>query len=115
MTDSELLRGRKRGPSSAVEGLTNGDNIADAFSRYYDDLYNSVDFDHSEMHELYSDVNDRINCCSHSDHCHAINDSSIDDAIKKQKLGKSDGYHGLTSDYKFFSYKFLCFYNDSNI
>ena len=44
------LRGRKRGPSAAVEGLTNGDEIADAFSRYYDDLYSSVDFDHSGRH-----------------------------------------------------------------
>ena len=44
--EAELLRDRKRGPSSAVECLTN------------------VDFDHSEMRELYSDVNDKINCCS---------------------------------------------------
>ena len=50
--EAELLRGCKRGPSAAVEDLTNGDDIADAFSRYYDDLYNSVDFDHSEMREL---------------------------------------------------------------
>ena len=32
--EAELLRGRKRGPSAAVEGLTNGDDIANAFSRY---------------------------------------------------------------------------------
>ena len=51
------------------------------------------------MRELYSDVNDRINCCSNGDHSHAISDSSVDDAIKKLKLGKSDGYDGLTSDY----------------
>ena len=88
--EAELLRGRKRGPSAAVEGLTNGDEIANAFSRYYDDLYNSVDFDRSEMRELYSDVNDRINC-SYGDHSHAISDSSVDDAIKKLKIGKSDG------------------------
>ena len=97
--EAELLRGRKRGPSAAVEGLTNGDEIADAFSRYYDDLYNSIDFDHSKMRELYSDVNDRINCCSYGDHSHAISDSSVDDAIKKLKIGKSDGYDGLTSDH----------------
>ena len=52
-----------------------------------------------EMRELYSDVNDRIYCCSYGDHSHAISDSSVDDAIKKLKLGKSDGYDGLTSDY----------------
>ena len=95
----ELLRGRKRGPSADVEGLTNGDEIVHTFSRYYDDLYNSVDFDHSEIRDLYSDVNDRIICCSYGDQSHAISDSSVDDAIKKLKLGKSDGYDGLTSDY----------------
>ena len=43
------------------------------------------------------DVN--VNCCSYGDHSHAISDSSVDDAIKKLKIGKSDGYDGLTSDY----------------
>ena len=41
----------------------------------------------------------RYNCCSYGDHSHAISDSSVDDAIKKLKIGKSDGYDGLTSDY----------------
>ena len=90
--EAELLRGRKRGPSAAVEGLTNGDEIANAFSRYYDDLYNSVDFDHSKMRELYSNVNDRNNCCSYGGYSHAISDSSVNDAIKKLKIGKSDGW-----------------------
>ena len=51
------------------------------------------------MPELYSYVNDRINYCSHSDHNHAISDTSVDDAIKKLKIGKSDGYDGLISNY----------------
>ena len=51
------------------------------------------------MRELYSDVNDRINCCLYGDHSHAFSDSSVDDAIKKLKIGKNDGYDGLTSDY----------------
>ena len=51
-----------------------------------------------ELH-VYSDVNDKINCCSYGDHSHTFSDSSVDDAIKKLKIGKSDGYEGLTSDY----------------
>ena len=51
------------------------------------------------MSELYSDVNDRINCCPYGDHSHAISDSSVDDTITKLKISKSDGYDGLTSDY----------------
>ena len=42
------------------------------------------------MRELYSDVNDRINCCSDGDHSHAISDSSVDDDIKKLKIDKSN-------------------------
>ena len=61
--------------------------------------FRKIVFDHSEICELYSDVNDRINCCSYGDHSHAISDSSVDHAIKKLKIGKSDGYDGLTSDY----------------
>ena len=51
------------------------------------------------MRELYSDVIDRINWCAYGDHSHAISNSSVDDAIKKLKIGKSDGYDGLLSDY----------------
>ena len=51
------------------------------------------------MRELYSDVNDIINCCLYGDYSHAIGDSSVDDAIKKLKTGKSDSYDGLTSNY----------------
>ena len=51
------------------------------------------------MREIYSNVNVRINCCSYGDHNHAISDSSVDDAIKKLKIGKSDGYDSLTLDY----------------
>ena len=67
----------------------------DALSRYYDNLYNSVDFDHSGMHELYSVINYRINCCSDGDHSYVISNSSVDEAIKKLKICKSDGYDGL--------------------
>ena len=67
------------------------------------------------MRELYSDFNGRINWCPYGDHSHAISDSSVDDAIKKRKLGKSDGYDGLTSGYinnctSMLTYYYRCYF-----
>ena len=44
--ECDKLRGRKISPITAVEGFTDSDDIADAFSNHYNELYNSVDYDH---------------------------------------------------------------------
>ena len=49
------------------------------------------------MDNLYKEVcKDSLYC---SDHKHVITLSDIDNAMKKMKRGKGDGYDGLTSDY----------------
>ena len=85
-------------PNTTVEGFTDSDDIADAFSNHYNELYNSVDYDEDGMNILYNDVDDRISHCS-GNHNHNINSSNIRDAINKLKRRKSDGHDGLTSDY----------------
>ena len=47
-------------PITAIGGLTDSDDIAGAFSRYYKTLYNSVDFNHDDMRLLYNDERDSI-------------------------------------------------------
>ena len=47
--EAEKLRGRKKLPFTAVGGLTDSDDIADAFSSYYKTVYNSVDFNHDDI------------------------------------------------------------------
>ena len=81
-----------------MEGFTDSDDIADAFSNNYNELYNSVDYDQDGMNVLYNEVNDGICHCS-GNHSHNINSSNIKDAINKLKRGKNDDYDGLTSDY----------------
>ena len=85
-------------PITAVGGLTDSDDIADAYSSYYKTLYNSVDFNHDDMSSLYNDVSNSICNCT-DNHSHKITESDIGDAILKLKSGKGDGYDGLTSDY----------------
>ena len=96
--EAKKLRGRQKLPITDVDRLTDSDEIADAFSSYYKTLYNSVDFNHDDMHSLYNDVSDSICNCT-DNHSHKIAESDIGDAIRKLKSGKGDGYDGLTSDY----------------
>ena len=37
-----------------MEGFTDSDNITDAFSNHYNELYNSVDYDQGDMNVLYN-------------------------------------------------------------
>ena len=67
--EAEKLRRRKKMPITAVGGLTDSDDIVDAFSRYYKTLYNSVDFNHDDMRSPYNDVSDSICICT-DNHSH---------------------------------------------
>ena len=104
-----IRRGRKTCRITAVEGFTDSDDIADAFSNYYNELYNSVDYDKDGMNILYNEVNDGICHCS-GNHSHSINYSNIKDAINKLKRGKHDDYDALTSDYIINGIPLLCHY-----
>ena len=92
------VRGRNTCPTTTVEGFTDSDDIADAFSNHYNELYNSVDYDEDGMNILYNEVNDGICHCS-GNHGHNIYSSNIKDAINKLNRGKNEGYDGLTFDY----------------
>ena len=50
--ECDKLRGRKTCPITTVEGFTDSDDIADAFSNHYNELYNSVDYDEDGMNEV---------------------------------------------------------------
>ena len=102
-------RRRKKLPITAVGELTDSDDIAGAFSRYYNTLYNSVDLNHDDMRSLYNDVSDSICNCT-DNHSHKITESDIGDAIRKLKSGKGDGYDGLTSDYLINGTQLLFYY-----
>ena len=81
-----------------MEGFTDSDDIANAFSNHYNELYNSVDYDQDGMNILYNEVNDGIYHCS-VNHSHNINPNNIKEAINKLKRDKNDSHDGLTSDY----------------
>ena len=61
-------------------GAPDSDDIADAFSNYCNELYNSVDYDQDGMNVLYNEDNDGICHCS-GNYSHNINSSNIKDAI----------------------------------
>ena len=76
--------------------LSDENDIADLFSRKYSELYNSVPFDHTEMHHIVNEINARLvgeNCM------YEIELNDVKTAIAHIKLGKSDGEEGLNSDH----------------
>ena len=82
-----------------VEGNTVDKAISLCFSDHYKQLYNFVDFPSCEWKELYSYVcNDIVSDCNDRDSFTVTMDAIIN-AIKHLKLGKSDGFDGLSTDY----------------
>ena len=60
--DLAKMGGSGNPPSSSVNGVSNSKSIADLFTEYYSDIYNSVSFDEEEMQWLYGDVCECVKC-----------------------------------------------------
>ena len=80
--DLAKLRGTGKKPSSNVSGVSDSKGIANLFTDYYSEIYNSVSFDDEDMQSLYNTVCERVNCTS-TDHCHNIDYSSVKYSISK--------------------------------
>ena len=81
---------------TSIDGLNDENDIAELFSKKYNELYNSVPFDHTEMHHIVNEIDARLvgeNCIYEIE----LNDVKM--AIAHLKLGKSDGEEGLNSDH----------------
>ena len=79
-----------------VESFSNNVDIYFYSSSYYEELYSSVSFDSVEWTDLYKTLNNTIcyECINH-----IVNVNDVENSIKKQKPGKSDGFDGLTPEY----------------
>ena len=98
---SEIFNIRKKTQNNKclVEGNTDDKAISLCFSDHYKQLYNSVDFPSCEWKELYSYVcKDIVSDCNDRDSFTVTMDAIIN-AIKHLKPGKSNGFHGLSTNY----------------
>ena len=96
------LRGKCKRTSYIIDDFSNDIDVFECFAHSYENIFNQVGFNCSDMNELYNDVTVDIssNCiCDSECHTHVISSINIHSAIKLLTFGKNDGFDGLTSDY----------------
>ena len=119
------LWGKSKRTSNIIDDFSNDNDVSECFAHSYENVFNQVGFNCSDINELYNDVTVDIssNCiCESECHTHVISSINIHSAIKKLKSGKNDGFDGLTSDYilnaspvlyEYLSFLFTCMLHHS--
>ena len=96
------FRGKSKRTSNIIDDFSNDNDVSECFAHSYENVFNQVGFNCSDMNELYNDVTVDISSnriCESECHTHVISSINIHSAIKLLKSGKNDGFDGLTSDY----------------
>ena len=96
------FRGKSKRTSNIIDDFSNDNDVFECFADSYENVFNQVGFNCSDMNELYNHVTVDIssNCIWDSEcHTHVISSINIHSAITLLKSGKNDGFDGLTSDY----------------
>jgi hypothetical protein len=89
------IKGRNNFAPANIDGVTSDYDISNTFSEKYRNLYNSVPYDQGKMNDIQHEINNRLN----SSHEYNVSVDDVVSAIKRLKLGKSDGEEGLNSDH----------------
>ena len=97
------IRNKNTLSSQCIDNISGDENIANLFLHKYNQLYNSVHCDDTEMSTLCDEnVNDiHVHCIANPSkhkHSHCITVEQVKFAINKLKPGKSDSTDGLLSD-----------------
>ncbi len=98
-TEVKKLRGKSTNMPTVVDNAHGQDNIAEVFSKKYEELYNVVSYDRRQMAGLKSQL-DRL-ICDHdnSNCCHNVTVNDILSGVRHLKPGKHDGNKGHFSNH----------------
>ena len=108
-TEVKKIKGQSSCTPSMVDGKCTEEEIADAFSTKYQELYNSVGYDPHGMEALTDEVNHSVfhhhsDCSSHN-----VTYADVVESVSALKRGKHDGNLGQYSDHLIHgSRRFLC-------
>ena len=109
-TEVKKMGGRSCATPSMVDGRHTEEDIAEAFSAKYRELYNSVGYDSSQMEVLKESINHNVRL--HSDgECasHGISVRDVACTVASLKTRKHDGNLGQYSDHLIHgSHRFFC-------
>ena len=98
------IKGNTKQRSAMVDGVSSDNNISELFAGKYCRLFNSVSYTQHDMSDVFSNIKEAYygddSKCSGSCLCRRlVNVKNILEALRKIKLGKSDGETGLSTDY----------------
>jgi len=102
LVGSKKVRGVKSFPSSSVDGVEGNDAVCELFKSKYEELYNSVSFEQTDIDVLRDDVCSMVHESCLAGLCydnHNVTFHDVSHAAKKLKAGKSDSNDCLTSDH----------------
>ena len=93
------IRGCNKHLPSAIDSISDSDDIVSLFAGKFSALYNSVPCDEELMHNVSESVND-VCICNKSDvnHLHNINVKQVMKAVNEMKSNKKDGTNMLISE-----------------
>ena len=86
---------------TCIDGVTGKTSISEVFENKYKTLFNSVGYDDKEMDIIRCEIKSKLQYCSNK-HCynsHQVDCEMVSRAIKKLKVGKSDGNSEQVSDH----------------
>ena len=97
------IRGCNKHLPSAIDSISDSDDIASLFAGKFSALYNSVPCDEELMHNVCISVSESVNdvcICNKSDvnHLHNINVKQVMKAVNEMKSNKKDGTNMLISE-----------------
>jgi hypothetical protein len=92
------INGKTNTFSNVVDGISGARGIANAFSAKYQDLYNSVSYDPSEMTRIRNELTSRIIIQGHNDFVQVSADD-VCAVIEKLKYNKNDGVNDLSTNH----------------
>ncbi|ELU03966.1 hypothetical protein CAPTEDRAFT_201654 [Capitella teleta] len=98
---SEVKRrsGGKTQPPNAIDNAQGDEEICYMFPSKYDELYNSVPYDHREMNDVMQEIDDLIDTKCNRGQCyydHMVRARDVLKAMRAMKPGKS-GVNGVIS------------------
>ena len=92
------IRNNKSGYSKIVDGCSDESSISQVFAAKYKNLYSSVPYDSSDLHDIVADVETSISNDALTSHF-IVSQYDVQAAIAKLKPHKNDGDIGLSSNH----------------
>ena len=98
-TEVRKMTGKGSSVPNMADGGIGNEDIADVFANKYESLYNSVSYDPCDLNILSNTLLERINNDCNDSAQFVIDHNNVNEALRKIKRGKNDGFGILYTDH----------------